>query len=47
MVSVIRQVSAKNLCYFIMELVTQYILEVDVLDKRHVGMKSSVMEKRH
>ena len=38
--------SAKNLCYFLMEVVSEYILEVEVLDKRHVGMKSSTMEKK-
>ena len=38
--------SAKNLCYFLMEVVLEYILEVEVLDKRHVGMKSSTMEKK-
>ncbi|XP_068759996.1 uncharacterized protein [Montipora capricornis] len=29
-----------------MEVVTEYILEVEVLDKRHVGMKSSTMERK-
>ena len=38
--------SAKNLCYHLMEIVTEYILEVEVLDKRHVGMKSSTMETK-
>ncbi|XP_068700031.1 uncharacterized protein [Montipora foliosa] len=38
--------SAKNLCYYLMEIVTEYILEVEVLDKRHVGMKSSTMETK-
>lgn len=38
--------SAKNLCYFLMENVTEYILEVEVLGKRHVGMKSSTMERQ-
>lgn len=38
--------SAKNLCYYLMEIVSEYILEVEVLDKRHVGMKSSTMETR-
>lgn len=38
--------TAKNLCYFLMEVVSEYILEVEVLDKRHVGMKSSTMEKK-
>ena len=38
--------SAKNLCYFIMELVSNCILEVEVVDKRHVDMKSTAMEKK-
>lgn len=38
--------TAKNLCYFLMELVTGYILEVEVRDKRHVGLISSNMEKQ-
>jgi len=38
--------SAKNFCYFIMELESECILEVEVLDKRHVEMKSSTMEKK-
>jgi len=38
--------SAKNLCYFIMEMVSEYILEVEVVDKRHVDMKSTAMEKK-
>lgn len=38
--------SAKNLCYYLMDVVTEYILEVEVLDKRHVGMKSSTMERK-
>ena len=38
--------SAKNLCYFLMELVSEYILEVEVVDKRHVDMKSTGMEKK-
>lgn len=29
-----------------MENVTEYILEVEVLGKRHVGMKSSTMERQ-
>lgn len=36
--------SAKNLCYSLM--VSEYILEVEAMDKRHVGMKSSTMETR-
>ncbi|XP_044184614.1 uncharacterized protein LOC114971505 isoform X2 [Acropora millepora] len=38
--------TAKNLCYFVMELVSGYILEVEVRDKRHVGLISSNMEKQ-
>lgn len=33
--------TAKNLCYFLMELVSGYILEVEVRDKRHVGLTST------
>lgn len=38
--------SAKNLCYYVMEMITGYVIEIEVLDKRHVGLKSSVMEKK-
>ena len=38
--------SGRNLCYYHMELVTEYILEVEILDKRYVGMKSSTMEQK-
>ena len=37
-------VSPKNLWYNLMEVVSEYILEVDVMDRHHVGMKSSTME---
>lgn len=37
--------SAKNLCYFLMEVTTSYILETEVRDKRHVGLSSVNMEK--
>ena len=37
--------TAKNLCYFLMELTSGYILEVEVRDKRHVGLASTNMEK--
>ena len=37
--------TAKNLCYFLMELVSGYIVEVEVRDKRHVGLTSANMEK--
>ena len=32
--------SAKNLCYFLIELESECILEVEVVDKRHVDMKA-------
>lgn len=38
--------TAKNLCYFLMELVSCYILEIEIRDKRHVGLASSNMEKQ-
>lgn len=38
--------SAKNLCYYVMEMATGYVIEIEVLDKRHVGLKSSTMEKK-
>ena len=37
--------SAKNLCYFLMEVTSHYILEIEVSDKRHVGLSSANMEK--
>lgn len=37
--------SAKNICYFLMELTSNYILEIEVRDKRHVGLSSTNMEK--
>ena len=38
--------TATNLSYFLMELVSGYILEVDVRDKCHVGLASTNMEKQ-
>ena len=38
--------TAKNLCYFLMELVSGYIVEVEVRDKRHVALASSNMERQ-
>ena len=38
--------SAKNLCYYVMGMTTGYVIEIEVLDKRHVGLKSSTMEKK-
>ena len=37
--------NAKNLCYFIMEVESNYILDIEVLDKRHVGLVSTNMER--
>ena len=38
--------SAKNLCYYVMEMITGYVIEIEVLDKRDVRLKSSTMEKK-
>ena len=38
--------TAKNLSYFLMELVSGCILEIEVRDKWHVGLASSKMEKQ-
>ena len=35
--------TAKNLCYFLMELVSGYIVEVEIRDKCHVGLVSTKM----
>ena len=37
--------NAKNLCYFIMEVESNYVIDIEVLDKRHVGLISTNMEK--
>lgn len=37
--------SAKNLCYFLMDTQTNFIIDVEVLDKRHTGLKSTNMER--
>ena len=37
--------NAKNLCYFLVEVNSNYILDIEVLDKRHVGLISTNMEK--
>ena len=37
--------NAKNICYFVMEVTSNYILDIEVLDKRHVGLISTNMEK--
>ena len=36
--------SAKNLCYFLMEVSSKYILNVQIVDKRHVSLVSGNME---
>ena len=38
--------TAKNLCYYLMDLTTSYIIELEVLDKRKTNMKSVMMEKQ-
>ena len=37
--------NAKNLCYFMIEVESSYILDNEVVDKRHVGLVSKNMEK--
>ena len=37
--------NAKNICYFMIKVTSNYILDVEVLDKRHVGLISTNMEK--
>lgn len=37
---------AKNLCYYLMDVTTSYIIDVEVLDKRETNMKSVMMEKQ-
>lgn len=37
--------TAKHLCYFLMEMTTGYIINLEVMDKREVDMKSVNMEK--
>ncbi|CAB3983850.1 Hypothetical predicted protein [Paramuricea clavata] len=36
--------NAKNLCYYKVEVGSKYILHVEIVDKRHVGLVSSNME---
>ena len=38
--------NAKNLCYFMVEANTNYIIDIEVLDKRHVGLTSTNMERQ-
>ena len=37
--------NAKNICYFLAEVDMGYIIDVEILDKRHVGLISTNMEK--
>ncbi|CAB3983503.1 Hypothetical predicted protein [Paramuricea clavata] len=37
--------NAKNLCYFMVEVNSNCILDIEILDKRHVGLISTNMEK--
>ena len=37
--------TAKNLCYFMVEVNSSCILDIEILDKRHVGLISTNMEK--
>ena len=38
--------TAKNLCYYLMDVATSDIIELEVLDKRETSMKSVQMEKQ-
>lgn len=38
--------TAKNLCYYLMDVTTSYIIELEVLDKRETSMMSVQMEKQ-
>jgi hypothetical protein len=38
-------INAKNLCYFMVEVNSSCILDIEILDKRHVGLISTNMEK--
>ena len=37
--------SAKNLCYFLMEMTSDFIVDLEIQDKRHSDLKSSNMER--
>ena len=37
--------SAKNLCYFLQDVTSGYIIEIEVIDKWHVGLASTNMER--
>lgn len=37
--------NAKNLCYFLVEVNTGYIIDIEIVDKRQVGLISTNMEK--
>jgi hypothetical protein len=38
--------NAKNLCYFMVENSTNYTIGIEILDKRHVGLISTNMERK-
>lgn len=37
--------SAKNLCYYMMEMNTSFIIDLEILDKRHTDLKSANVER--
>ena len=37
--------NAKNLCHFMVEANSNYIIDIEILDKRHVGLASTNMER--
>lgn len=37
--------NAKNLCYLMVDLKNNYIIDIQILDKRHVGLISNNMER--
>ena len=46
MVNVTPLDSRQRICYYLMDLMTSYIIELQVLDKRKTNMKSVTMEKQ-
>lgn len=38
--------TAKNLCYYLMDVTKSYVIELEVLDKRETSRKSVQMEKQ-
>ena len=38
--------TAKNLCYFLLEIESGYVVSVEILDKRHTGGVSTNMERK-